>query len=446
MSGPKVVRVVTREELVAAGEALLRRLDAAVGEWERCATQTGVSPADRQNSKERRNALEHMLRADKFNEFTRAATDEIGFLEVDAEKRIERAAQARAQEKVRIASGRELARALLRQGGSSSQATAQLERAAAGELELKELDAVLARAMQLLAQPIDSKMDDAQRELAARLAAGEKGDDIAAWRTRSVAASPQVATLLAQVASLEILGQTGKATQLQQEVLATCALEDEGIRGMRFDSLQVNLKRAREDALALARLRRQATLLSAEASQMLEGVEIVESLTAVAHASADELLAAVKSTQARLDVVRAASAAKSRRHAVLAGLQQLGYQVQDHLSTATTAGGRLVLRSATESNYGVEIAGAGMERMQVRTVALRADRDTSEDIPAEQSWCGDFGELQNFLKSQGAEVLVEKALGVGVAPVKVLAGVPVADGADAPHLAPGHKVSVTRKR
>lgn len=424
MSGPKVVRVVTREELVAAGEALLRRLDAALGEWEQCAAEAGASPADWKACKERRDALERMLRADKFNEFSRAAADEVGFLEADSEKRLERAAQVRAQEKVRLESGRELARALLRQGGSSSQDKEQLERAAAGELDLKEVDAVLARARQVFFQSSDPKLSEAQKELAARLAAGEKADDIEAWRARSVAASARVAALLADVANLELLGAREKAAQLQQEVLTACALEDEGVRGMRLDTLQVKLKRAKDDALVLARLRRQARLLSAEAAQMPEGADIVKSLAAAAQAAPDELLAAINSGQARLEEVRAASAAESRRRAVLTGLRELGYQVQDHLSTATTAGGRLVVRAATESNYGVEItAGVGMERMQVRTVALSADRDTSGDLPAEQRWCGDFGELQKRLKSQGTEVVVEKALGVGAVPVKMLADV-----------------------
>lgn len=424
MSGPKVVRVVTREELVAAGEALLARLDAALGEWEQRAVEAGASPTERRACKERRDALERMFRANKFNEFARAAADEVGFLEVDAEKRLERAAQARAQEEFRLESGRELARVLLPQVGSSSQDKEQLERAAAGELDLKELDAVLARVRQALFQSSDAEVSEVQKELAARLGAGEKADHIDAWRARLVAASPQVASLLAQVANLELLGASEKAAQLQQEVLTACALEDESVREIRLDSLQVNLKRAKEDALALGRLRRQATLLSAEAGQMREGAEVVKSLAAVAQATPDELRAAIKSGQARLDEARAAGAADSRRRAVLAGLQQLGYQVQEHLSTATTAGGRLVVRGSTEPNYGVEItAGAGMERIQVRTVVLNADRDTSGDALAEQRWCGDFDEFQKRLKSQGTEVVVEKALGVGAVPVKVLANV-----------------------
>jgi hypothetical protein len=69
----------------------------------------------------------------------------------------------------------------------------------------------------------------------------------------------------------------------------------------------------------------------------------------------------------------------------------------------------------------VEIAaGAAMDKFQVRTVAFDANRDSAGDIPAEQRWCDDFGALKDVLKARGSEVFVERAMGVGMAPIKVL--------------------------
>lgn len=432
MSGPKVVRVVTRDELVAAGEALLARLDAALGDWDRCVASVGASDPDRKSAKDRRDALERMLRADKFVEFTRGATEEIGFLEIDAEKRVEIAAQALAEEGARLENGRALAGFLLGQLGSPSQARAGLERAAAGELNLKELDSVLSRARQELFQFSDSTATEAQKALAFRLASGEKAEDIEAWQARSVYTSAQVTALLAHVENLELLGAGEISVQLRLDLQSACAIEDEGVRGMRLDSLLVVLRKAKEGALAVARLRRQATLLAAEAAQVPVGSELIQSLATARNASQEELRAVVQSVQTRLEDFRAVRAAESRRRAVLAGLQQLGYEVQEQLSTATTTGGRIVIRSKSESTYGVEItAGTGMERMQVRTVAMDDGRDTSGDIPAEQRWCCDFGELQKRLKAQGTEVVIEKALGVGAVPVKELESIRSMDRARA---------------
>lgn len=150
MSGPKVVRVITREELVAAGESLLRRLDAALAEWERACTVVGVSSADQKATKDRRNALEQLFRADQFAQFGQAAIAEIDFLDAEAGRHRERAAQARAQERARLHSGKELAGVLLRQSALGAAERVELQRAAAGELGLKDLDAVLARARQTL--------------------------------------------------------------------------------------------------------------------------------------------------------------------------------------------------------------------------------------------------------------------------------------------------------
>lgn len=177
MSGPKVVKVITREELVAAGDSLLRRLDAALAEWKLECTAVGVSSADQKASKDRRNALEQMFRADRFAEFGQAAVAEVHFLDADAGRRRERAAQARAQERARLHSGKELAKVLLRQAAPDAPEWVELQRAAAGELGLKDLDAVLARAQQALYQPAAHQLGAGQQALAARLAGGEKGQD-----------------------------------------------------------------------------------------------------------------------------------------------------------------------------------------------------------------------------------------------------------------------------
>jgi len=82
---------------------------------------------------------------------------------------------------------------------------------------------------------------------------------------------------------------------------------------------------------------------------------------------------------------------------------------------------QLVMRAPENAGYGVEISGAGsLDRLQVRTVAFDSARDASGDIPAEQRWCGDFGKLQAALNAQGSEIVIEKAMGVGAVPVKVL--------------------------
>ena len=421
MSGPKVVRVITREELVATGESLLQRLDVALAEWERVCTAVGVNSADKNASKDRRNALEQMFRADRFAEFGQAAVTEIDFLDADAARRRERAAQACAQERVRLHNGKELARVLLRQVAPSAPEWVELQRGAAGELNLEDLDAVLARTRQAMYQPAAPELRDDQQALAARLAGGEKAEDLEVWSRKMVASSPRLEALLSHISELELLGQAERASELHHEMLVVVAIPEDTVREMRIDSLVISLKRAKEDAVGLEKLRREAAFLGAELARYSEGMEALQTLQAAARGAVSELQAAVSAGEQRLTELRTAQIADARRRAVLDGLQQLGYRVHEALSTATSAGGRLVVRNPASTGYGVEIAaGAGMERFQVRTVAFDSNRDSSRDIPAEQRWCDDFGVLQGALKAQGSEVIVERAMGVGKVSLKLL--------------------------
>ena len=124
--------------------------------------------------------------------------------------------------------------------------------------------------------------------------------------------------------------------------------------------------------------------------------------------------------RAVLDAGTKAAAAHARRAAVLQGLAKLGYAVHEGMETAWVESGRVVVQKPNLDGYGVELSGPpDAERLQVRTVALEEDRDTSRDLDAEHLWCGDFTKLKDDLALAGSRVLVDRALGVGAVPLKV---------------------------
>jgi len=130
---------------------------------------------------------------------------------------------------------------------------------------------------------------------------------------------------------------------------------------------------------------------------------------------------------ATLERLRSAAAAQSRRRAVLEGLASLGYEVSEQMETAWVANGRVVLRQPARPGYGVEIGGgADAGRVQVRTVAFRdagAAPDAARDRDAETLWCGEFGELRERFASAGGEIVIEQALGIGVAPLRAVGAI-----------------------
>ena len=64
-----------------------------------------------------------------------------------------------------------------------------------------------------------------------------------------------------------------------------------------------------------------------------------------------------------------------------------------------------------------------MARLQVRLVGSDRPlllRDTQRDRDMETIWCSEFGRLQKLVTGCGGEVVVERAVAVGVEPVKTV--------------------------
>lgn len=422
MSGPKVVSIVTREELVAAGQGLLARLDAAVQQWQR-ESAGNARPAEVQSTKDRRDALEAMLRGDRFAQFGEAVINEIDFLELDAVRRREQAAQARALERARASSGRELARTLLQGHYTMPEDVRQeLSCAAAGRLTVAEMDAALSRARQAMFKQAAQSATAEQRSLANRLADQSSGMSLEEWKARVAKPDARLQGILSHLSELELLGETDEAATMSQQLSDVQAFEDDGVRQMRMDTLVFAVKKAKEAAAAKAKLVRAAVLLSAELSAFIPDSKTFAALHAAeAAGSGEQLEALIAQGQRELSDARTSSASAARRRAMLSGLQRMGYEVHEGLSTATSSSGRLVVRNPANNGYGVEVvSGASSEKVQVRSVAFGASRDATQDIPEEQRWCGDFGKLQAALRADGCEVVIEKALGVGTTPMKVL--------------------------
>src|SRR5687767_7630493 len=98
MSGPKVVRIVTREEIIAICEAHLARLDAVIAEWARMGERNDtIDEADRLAVTERRDSLRRLLASHNFQELQKRVPKEIDFLRADAQERLQKAAAAAAE-------------------------------------------------------------------------------------------------------------------------------------------------------------------------------------------------------------------------------------------------------------------------------------------------------------------------------------------------------------
>lgn len=433
MSGPKVVRVRTREELLAETQAIVARLEHAIARWNRAAADTDDAAPASAGTAARREEILALLAQDRFAKCNQAAVREIAYLADDTERLIERAATRHADKLAARLRTRQNAKVLLdaivqRGVVPDTGLLAQLEAAARGGQQ-EGAEQVLAAGFRLLApaEQTTRAATSAQLELASRLSDGSSFPDLAQWKRSKDAevADVRLTSLARQIELLRRYARDAQAVRAFEDQLTEVMGEaSQERRSMLLDSLQVRIGAATKHAKAYAALTVEAGELATSLAA-LGGSDPVEALgeleAAVASGDAPRLSAQLETCRRNLEAHVRSDASRSRRSAVLQGLASLGYTVHEGMETAWMEKGRLVIHKAGGEDYGVELASAAdVNRMQVRTVALKSERGLSQDIQAEQSWCQDFALLKQGMLGQGTEVFVDKALGIGAVPLKVV--------------------------
>lgn len=424
MSGPKVVRIVTREELVDICRGHLARVDAALAEWVRIGQRNdSVSDEEIRAARKRREALAALISADRFAELQKQAPQEEAFLRSDIQARLEKVAAKQAAARSAERRTRDAAATLLRRlREANAQVPKDLEvglaQGSAGALE---------RGFALLAEPRKQTSASAMSDLARRLREGETPLTLAAWVASQPdsALDPAIERLDARIAEMENLSEGGFIEGWRQR-LDEAATADNVRRGLLLDGLEV------ETGRALLEAKRRRTALSeleaalAELDIVVEGAstELRSGIEALAEG---DIRALINQTNATIAHRRDAAAAVARRGAVLEGLSALGYEVTEGMSTSWVEEGRVVLRATSRPDYGVELSGnADSGRFQMRAVAFTQDGhgpDIARDRDAESLWCSDVSGLQDRLAKLGDGLVVERALPVGATPLKRVARV-----------------------
>lgn len=417
MSGPKVVRIVTREEILEICHGMLARVDAALGEWTRVGRRNDcIDDEALIAAKRRRAALAALIAADRFMDLQKQAPIEEAFLRDDVQVRLAKVAAAQAAARSRGRREREAAASLLRTLQSRGDPLdPDLQRG------LEQGDAAaLADGFKMLAQR--SASPTASGTLAGRL----RGDDAPASFTDWLAArpaadaDPAIARIETRIA--ELRPYVDEATSAVWSARLDQALDAEPARrGLLLDGLNVATGRELTGVRARAAAALELELVAAElaaagldANTLTIGREALD-VTAIA--------SRISETRAALEAHRQARASAARRTAILEGLTSLGYEVTEGMWTTWAQDGRLVVRSASRPDYGVEVSAAG-ERMQMRPVAFDAGGsgpDPSRDRDAETIWCGDVSALQESLGDAGGGLVIEKALPIGATPLKRIA-------------------------
>jgi hypothetical protein len=432
MSGPKVVRIVTREEIIAICQGHLNRLEKAVARWEAQGRKIGeLNDSECAATHARRDQLRQLLVDDQLLELQKSVPIEIEFLSRDMAQREEQAVtkaiNVRQQQRNLRESAATLAKAL--EGKNAPPALLdQLHEISAGE-RADQAQALLAQGFALLSgAPQVEQLTERQRQLAQQLKTGEPVVQFSQWladQARQTVRDPRLERIDQHIARLQTLDGPAIAAPFLLQLSRLEHETRETQRNLLLDSLVLDLAQA---TLAYQQRRQafeQLQLLAAEV-EALNAVDSTELLNQVATSESDMDAAVIaqltEQCQAQIALELRQRAALARRQAVLEGLGSLGYEVREGMATAWAKEGRVVLRKTATPGVGVEVGGnAESGRLQVRAVALSADHDARRDRDIETIWCGEFQRLQALLASRGDDLSIERALAVGEVPLKVVA-------------------------
>jgi len=431
MSGPKVVRIVTREEIIAICEGHLRRLDQAIEAWVTSGKRVQeLSDDEIAATMKRRRQLGTLLAQDAFMDLQKQVPDEIAFLSADAGRRRQIAVDKIAQAKKCQRQGRDSATALItalkvRGIALPSELESSLNAIASGT-ELQNADATLARGFALLAPQDATELSGAQRTAVSSLMTGMEGQDFTAWKLAhtSGAPNPRIERIDHQIAELGTILEADRMTEFVSRLRTIETMESGSQQKLLLDSLILDLaaalEAAREHEAAMSELLALAPDLRAgelPAMTLLERINNCSSSTTLS--AMTELIDECKTC---IVLAQQSREAELRRDVILQGLAKLGYEVNEGMKTAWARDGQVIAKKPSLPGYGVEIGGQAQSgRLQIRSVALTNNRDTSRDKDVETIWCGEFSKLQELLAENGDNLIIERALGIGAVPLKVIA-------------------------
>jgi cell division protein ZapA (FtsZ GTPase activity inhibitor) len=193
MSGPKVVVLVTREQMLAMADGLLKRLDQAIASWAAEGQRCGMlSDEEIAATRRRRASLAALMETDDLVQLQKRVPDEIAYLKADVAKRQQAAADKAEQAARRKRHARHGAATVLRALEAkgiavSSELGESLARMRAGQM-LDNADTVLARAFTLLAPAAPAVLSAAQEALAQGLrSSADTAMDVQAWKAANAA-------------------------------------------------------------------------------------------------------------------------------------------------------------------------------------------------------------------------------------------------------------------
>ena len=429
MSGPKVVRVVTREELLARALDQIATFERAIERYAALGRRHDVDLSTEIAMHRKGVAeLKMIAQASAWDAIARSSAKNTLAIEHDCHALEDKLIAAATKDRTVRRRLKEAAKAIHREAlalnltlpGDLNDVIDNAESATADQI--KRMDAAVASASRALVEH-SRQSKAADNSLAARLASGLSQENYADWLANNVVGaegqkSVRLDKILAEL-NFRDFAPTERVAAAIQRIRG--ASDDE--RDLLIDSLIIELI----DVLKTHRQRSEETLRLGEWMARLEregsreALDLHNAMRAwISSGHIDNLSDWERRAQDVLKASRAKDNAIHQRKALLSGLTALGYEVREGMATALVENGRLVVKKPAEVEYGVEIlSGASDGKLQVRMVTFQSEPNPIRDKDTEVIWCGEFSQLQASLARAGHALHIEKAHAPGTVPIKL---------------------------
>jgi hypothetical protein len=449
MSGPKVVRVVTREEVEATCRRWLMLAGEAATDLLRNANRFGLaSSALEAQVVSRRAALEALFRSKQWVDLQKDAAQAVEHFRSESERlRSEVVAAEAAQRSLQrrtLDAARSIASSLAKTGQPVPVAlTAAIEGAmTATGSNLDAMQRTVEASITTLVQGQPKTQSFGQSHLAARLNDGGPIPAFAQWLEENAQPDPQVERLDGLLSELSTCATLVDITDLTARAISISAEPSADRRALLTDSLVLEAARRLRDERAIEAATAKAMQVRAELEALSSERGRACSIqldAAITDRNVVAMRTLISEGETLLDEGRRQASAVARRRAVLGGLASLGYEVREGMEAAWAKEGRIVVRRPGNDDYGVEFAApADASRMQARLVGSDCPanpRNAMRDKDQETIWCGQFDHLRSALADHGGHVEIERALPAGEQAVKTIS---------LPSASPSAEVRITR--
>lgn len=425
MSGPKVVRIVTLEEMMATSKGHLARLDQSIKQWQKAMDKLNETDEKfYETIIAKRKTFDQMLEEQRFSDIQRLVPIEITSLSDDIAQRRQLKVAAKSQQAIEEKQAKENIKALInllnnKQVVLTDQFNNELQQAIKGKYQ-GNVNQLLTKAFNLLTPKNTKELSEKQQALLDRMVVDDTTQTFASWLEQQnieLQKDPYIQKIEHYLAELSLEQKEvydvfiERLNNIEQEL-------QPNRKKLLLDSIILDLAQAVNEAKERGVLQAQLELLIAELQQKTtEPLDF--DFNKLDTMSVNELKILIDNCEHTLAKITEKTEAMYRQQVILQGLASLGYEVRHGMDTQWAKDGRLVLRNPSTLGYGIELAAnAEVARMQVRAVKLTSENNQQRDSDIETLWCSDFTKLQQWLAKQGSDLIIEKALPVGAVPLK----------------------------